>query len=126
LDKTGKFKPRINALATAYHQRIAQLQSTLTEIKGFVSTAGNDGNTISKELNAVYIQFDKLDPSIDQLELAIDKVGKLSHFTAKLDGIFQPLQWMLHHYKCIGDSDNIKGMSMKGFQDVVEIARKLP
>jgi len=125
LDKTGKFAPRIDALATTYHQRIAQLQSTISDVKEYVSSVGKDGFTITHSLNGVCSQFDNLDPNIDKLEIAIGKVGEISNFAAKLDGIFQPLQWMLQHYKCIGDVNGIKTQSLKHFQTVADFASEL-
>ena len=125
LDKAGKFKPRIDAVATTYHQRIAQLQSTISDIKEYVSTTGKDGFTIAHWLNGVCSQFDNLDPNVDKLEMAIGKVGEIADYTAKIDGIFQPLQWMLQHYNCTGDVKGIKAQSLGRFQDITKIASKL-
>lgn len=124
MDKTKKFKPRIDALATTYHQRIAQLQSILNEIQGLAKQSGDEGNTIAGSLDSVGVQFDKLDPSVSQLEEAIQKVGELARFAAKLDGIFKPLKWMLQKYKCIGDQNGIKAGSLHSFQMLSDLSSK--
>ena len=118
LDKQlgGKFQARLDALASTYHQRIFQLQAVLSEIKAHAATAGNDGKSVANALEAVCNQFDKVDPYVSRLEGDIQKIAVVSQYAAKLDAIFQPLQWMLKHYKCVGDQDDIKAMTWKTFQ----------
>ena len=67
--------PRIDALATTYHQRIAQLQTILNDMMGLVKQSSDEGNNIAGLLNSVSVQFDKLDPSISHLEEVTQKVG---------------------------------------------------
>jgi len=126
MDTTKKFEPRIDTLATAYHQRITQLQGTLNQIKDLVKKAGDEGNTIASSLDAVCGQFNKLDPSVTQLEDTIQKVGEASHIAAKLDGIFKPLQWMLQQYTCVGDQNNIKANALKSFQLISNLTSEPP
>ena len=124
-DKDNKFKMRIDDLATTFHQRIAQLQTILNDIKGLVEQSNDAGNTIAESLNKVSIHFDKLDPSISHLEEVIQKMEKVAQFAAKLNGVFKPLKFMLQNYKCIGDQNEIKATSLKAFQVLQDLSSEL-
>ena len=121
----GKFRARLDALSTTYHHRIAQLHGILTQIKDLATKAGDDGNTLAEVLEAAGKQFDKVDPYIHQLEGEIQKVSRISQIAAKLDAIFKPLQWMVHHYKCVGDYADIKAHSLKSFQLLSDLSGRL-
>ncbi len=119
----GKFEPRLNALSMTYHQRLASLQSILTQVQDLAKKSGDEGSTIAKGLEAVCSQFDKVDPFVSHLEEGIEKVAQVSHFAAKLDAIFKPLQWMLdQHPKCVGDVSDIKSNSLKLFSSISGIS----
>ena len=92
---------------------------------GLVKQSSDEGNAIAGSLDSVSVQFDELDPSVSHLEEVIQKVGEVARFAAKLDGIFEPLKFMLQKHKCIGDQNGIKAGSLKAFQMLSDLSSKL-
>ena len=117
-----KFNPHINALATTYHQCIAQLQTILNDVMGLVKQSSDEGNTIAGSLNSVSVQFDKLDPSVSHLEEVTQKVGEVAQYAAQVDGIFKPLKFMLQKHKCFRDQSKIKAGTLKAFQMLTDLS----